>query len=126
MKDYTSAAPMSAFDDIPQGAIIRSNLFGKHKEYAFVGVSKWCDSLIRVGAAGGLEGPWEIWPVAMTQGINKTDGFRYCIYPHLFASYTRNAELMVTWSEQWPGGVIAGRVKFLTKEQVCEECELID
>ena len=65
--------------------------------------------------------------MAMTQGINKTDRFRYCIYPHLFASHTRNAELMVTWSEQWPGGVIAGRVEFLTEEQVCdEECELID
>ncbi|KAK3173792.1 hypothetical protein OEA41_007124 [Lepraria neglecta] len=127
VKDYTSAGPMSAFDDIPKGAIIRSNLFGKHKKYVFVGVSKWCDSLIRVGAAEGSEGPWEIWPVAMTQGINKTDGFRYCIYPHMFASHTRNAELMVTWSEQWPGGVFAGRVKFLTEELVCEEeCELID
>jgi hypothetical protein len=125
--DFTGAAPISAFDEIPQGQIFRSDLFGKQKRYVFVGVSKWCDSLIRVGAAERLEGPWEVWPVAMTQGINITNGFRYCIYPHLFASHTRNAELLVTWSEQWPGGVIAGKVNFLTEEQACEEeCELID
>ena len=124
--NYTTAAPISGFDGIPQGQIVRSHLFSKRKEYVFVGVSKYCDSQIRLGAAEHLEGPWEVWPVCMTKPIDQPNGFRYCMYPHLFASHTRKAELMVTWSEQWPGGVVAGKVKFLTEEEVCEEkCELI-
>lgn len=128
VEDYDEAVPIAAFQDFPQGAVVRSNLFGKHKHYVFVGVSKWADSQIQVGAAEKLEGPWEVFPVALTQGIGKTDGFRYCIYPHLFASHTGKAELMVTWSEQYPGGVIAGKVHFQTGEEVCEEecCELME
>ena len=125
VEDYNAAVPIPAFQDIPQGAVVRSHLFGRKKNYIFVGVDKWLDSKIQVGAAETLEGPWEVWPVALTQGIHIEDGFRYCIYPHLFASHTRNGELLVTWSEQWPGGVIAGKLQFQTSEEECEEqCEL--
>ena len=127
VEDYDAAVPLAAFQDLPQGAVVRSNFFGKQKKYVFVGVSKWADSKIQVGAAETLEGPWEVWPVGLTEGIDKKDGFRYCIYPHLFASRTHKAEMMVTWSEQWPGGVVAGKVHFQTNEEECtEDCELIE
>ena len=44
VEDYDAAVPIPAFQDIPQGAVVRSCLFGKTKQYLFVGVSKWVDS----------------------------------------------------------------------------------
>ena len=109
VSDWAYAVPL--FKDVPQGAIVRSELFGKEKPWVLVGVSKWADSKVRIGAASKLEGPWDIVPTWEVTGIEKDDSYKYCIYPHDWAQVARD-ELMVTWSEQWPGGVIAAKLRF--------------
>ena len=101
-------------DGMQQGAIVRSELFGEDRPFLFVGTSKCADSQVYMGASARLEGPWKIEPVCKAEGINEPttkDKWMYCIYPHLWASDEDKAELMVTWSEQCPGGVIGAKIK---------------
>ena len=109
-----AAAPAPVFSDLPQGAIFRTMMFGLDTPFVFVGVSKWADSMIRVGRASRLEGPWDIREVVRAEGINYRKEFRYCIYPHPWAlpGKAQETTLMVTWSEHWPGGVVAGKLDF--------------
>ena len=94
-----------------QGSIVRSKLFGVDKPFLFVGVSKWGDSQIMMDAAARLEGPWNPKAVYKATGINVKGPFMYCIYPHLWASDEEKGELVVSWSEPYPGGVIMARMK---------------
>lgn len=107
--------------EVPQGAIFRSELFGKERPWVFVGVNKWADSKVQVAASKKLEGPWELTAVTTAKGIDVDDGYKYCIYPHGWAFDAKNAELMVTWSEHWPGGVIAAKLKFETAKPDTDE-----
>ena len=110
--DWRKAAVV--IEGMQQGAIVRSRLFGEDRPWLFVGTSKWADSQVFMGASVRLEGPWKIEAVCKAEGIKEptsTGKWMYCIYPQLWASNEGNAELMVTWSEQYPGGVIAARVK---------------
>ena len=103
-------------ENMQQGAIVRSKLFGQEKPFLFVGTSKWADSQVIMGASDKLEGPWKLKAVCEVDGIKEpkskgSDRWMYCIYPQLWASDEENAELMVTWSEKYPGGVVAGKIK---------------
>lgn len=101
-------------EGMQQGAIVRSKLFGEDRPFLFVGTSKWADSRVFMGASARLEGPWKLEAVCQVEGIKETTGkgkWMYCIYPQLWASEEERAELVVTWSEQCPGGVIAARIK---------------
>ena len=112
VRDWRCAAVV--IEGMQQGAIVRSKLFGEDRPFLFVGTSKWADSQVYMGASAKLEGPWQIEPVCKAEGINEPTSkgkWMYCIYPHLWASDEEKAELMVTWSEQCPGGVIGARIK---------------
>ena len=109
--------PACLFKDLPQGAVFETDLFGSDKPYMFVGVSKFADSKIQVGIASKLQGPWSITPVGKATGIKYKDGFMYCIYPHPWALPEDTAgyrSLIVSWSEHFPGGVIAAKLRFKT------------
>ena len=113
VKDYNEAVPV--MKDLRQGSIIRSRLFGAGRPWIFVGCNKWADSQVLIGASAALEGPWELTAATRAQGIDFPvggDSWMYCMYPHLWASDEKEAELMVTWSEKWPGGVVAAKLKF--------------
>jgi len=92
-------------------ARVRSTLFGSSKPFVFVGNNGWGDSNVVIGASASLEGPWETQTVCRAEGINYKKTMMYCMYPHLWASKVEEGELMVTWSEQWPGGVVAAELK---------------
>ena len=112
VQDWHSAAVV--IEGMQQGAIVRSKLFGEERPFMFVGTSKWADSKVIMGASAKLEGPWKLEPVCQVDGIKEprsTGKWMYCIYPQLWASDEEKAELMVTWSEQYPGGVIAAKIK---------------
>lgn len=112
VQDWREAAVV--IEGMQQGAIVRSKLFGEEKPFMFVGTSKWADSQVFMGASAKLEGPWKLEAVCKAEGIKNptSEGkWMYCIYPQLWASNEENAELMVTWSEQYPGGVVAARIK---------------
>ena len=110
--DFSRSA--SLFSELPQGAVFRSpSLFGApHGSFILVGVNKWADSMIRVGVAQSPEGPWNVHEAALAKGIDYPDKYMYCIYPHPWYPENDPTSLMVTWSEHWPGGVVAAKLKF--------------
>lgn len=104
--------------NVQHGAIIHTELFGKDMPFVFVGVSKSGDSMIQIGAAKDVHGPFDdLTPICQAQGIENDKEYKYCIYPHLFASNIPKRELIVTWSEHWPGGVIAAKLKLRMDEE---------
>lgn len=110
--------------DIQHGAIIHTNLFGKDKPFVFVGVNKWADSMVQMGAAADVQGPFDLTAVCQARGIDHDQEYKYCVYPHLFASNVPKRELIVTWSEHWPGGVVAAKLKFkIDKVMAVKEAE---
>jgi len=99
-----------------QGAVFKSSLFGKDKPWVTIGCTCWRDSLVMVGAAGSLEGPWEFIPVTTAKAIIEYQSPRYCIYPHTWLFDEEKGELAVSWSEVWPGNVIMAKLKFAMRE----------
>lgn len=85
-------------------------------KYVFIGVNSYGDSKINMGCSRSLEGPYEMFQIADATGIDQ-DGYMYCIYPHPWAFREEDGELMVSWSEHWPGGVIAAKLKFQQGEE---------
>ena len=91
-------------------------MFGNDKPFLFVGVNTQADSMVQIGAAAEVQGPFDLTAVCKATGIDHDERHKYCIYPHLFASNIPKRELMVTWSEHFPGGVIAAKLKFKIDE----------
>ena len=77
--------------------------------------------MIQIGAAAKVQGPFDLTAVCEAKGIDHDEKYKYCIYPHLFASNVPKRELMVTWSEHSPGGVIAAKLKFKIDEVAAAE-----
>ena len=93
------------FRDLQQGAIIKSTIWGPSRPWVFVGNDKTGSSQLLVGVAANIEGPWETKEVCTTYGIDYNTAFRYCMYPHQWASKEEDGELLVTVCEQWPGSL---------------------
>lgn len=113
VRDMTKAVPV--LWGVSQGCIFRSRLFpkGQGKDYIFLGVGSGGTSKVLMNVAAQLEGPWNEWHELFTaMGLNQKEGYKYCVYPHQWAFGEDKGELMVTWSEHWPGGVVAAKVKF--------------
>ena len=102
--------------DVQHGAIILTEMFGKDKPFLFVGVNNQGDSMVQIGAAAEVQGPFNLMAICKATGIDHDEKYKYCIYPHLFASNVPKRELIITWSEHWPGGVIAAKLKFKIDE----------
>ena len=98
------------FANMCQGAVVRSKLFGPDVPFLFVGVNGTADSKVMMAASATLEGPWQPRAVYEAKGVQKKDGFMYCVYPHIWASKEEGAELVVSWSEGYPGGVVMARL----------------
>ena len=104
--------PTPVYSDMQQGAIVRSTFFGTDTPYVFLGNNKWADSKIRIGRSKSPQGPWKFFEVTQVRGIDHPEDYMYCIYPHFWAPSDKEASLMVTWSEHFPGGVVAGELQF--------------
>ena len=98
--------------DIEHGAIVYTPLFGKDKQFLFVGANKQADNMVQIGVAERPQGPFDLMPICKATGINHDEKHKYCMYPHIFASNIPKRELVITWSEHPPGGVIAAKLKF--------------
>lgn len=109
------------FEKMQAGMVFHSKLFGSAKPFVFVGNNGWGDSKVVMGASASLEGPWETMTVCQATGLNYKETRMYCMYPHFWASKIEEGELMVTWSEQWPGGVVAAKLKLATPSTHCKE-----
>ncbi|KAL8637667.1 MAG: hypothetical protein Q9228_005082 [Teloschistes exilis] len=115
--DITKSAPV--LQDYQQGQFFESSspaLFGQRLPWCFVGVTKWGDSMAMMGAASRVEGPWDVRPLVHAYGIKVPEGYRYCVYPHPLLSSGGRGRVMVSWSENWPGGVIAVELKLARGE----------
>lgn len=109
VKDMRKAIPV--LEDVQHGAIVHSGIFGRDRPWIFVGCTKWADSQVMIGAAGCLEGPWMLTPLFTAGGLDRPAPYMYCMYPHPWAFNEEDGELLITWSEHWPGGVVGARVK---------------
>ncbi|KAI9813219.1 MAG: hypothetical protein M1826_002535 [Phylliscum demangeonii] len=111
--DPTHAKPV--LTGFAQGQIYRSQLFqpGQGMDYVFIGVNRTGDSKVIMSVAPNLEGPWvDFWAILTATGIDYPDPYRYCMFPHPWAFREQDGVLLITWCEQWPGGVVAGKVSF--------------
>lgn len=102
--------------DVLHGAIVKTTLFGKDKPFVFVGVHKQADSMVQIGAAAEVQGPFDLTALCKATGIDHDEEEKCCIYPHLWASNIPKRQLIVTWSEGPAGGVIAAKMKFKIDE----------
>ena len=91
---------------------MQTPLFGKDRQFLFVGANRQGDNMVQIGAAERLQGPFDLTPICKATGIDHDEKPKFCIYPHIFASNIPKRELVITWSEQSPGGVIAAKLKF--------------
>lgn len=96
--------------DFQQGQIFKSELFGPSLPWVFIGVTRWADSMVMIGVASRVEGPWDIRPLFKAQGINNPNSYQYCMYPHPWATDQRTGQLLLSWCDPWPGGVIVAKV----------------
>lgn len=111
VSDITEATPI--LQDYQHGQFFQSDLFGPHL-WLFIGCTKWADNQVMMGLSTQLEGPWDLHPILLTSGIRDTVSYRYCIYPHPWATNMTKGKLLVTWCDHWPGGVIAAKLRFAT------------
>ena len=109
VRDWQRAIPV--LEDIQHGAFLPSHIFGRDRPWIFVGCTKWADSQVMIGAECRLEGPWTLTPLFTASGIHRPDNYMYCMYPHPWAFEEEQGELLITWSEHWPGGVVGAKVK---------------
>lgn len=109
--DWNEAVPV--LRDIQQGSFFRTTLFGPERPWCFVGCNRFGDSILMMGAEASLEGPWTLTPLFQADAIQFPDNFRFGMQGHPWAYDGRNGELLVTWCETWPGGVIAAKLKLL-------------
>ncbi|KAI9800496.1 MAG: hypothetical protein M1825_004044 [Sarcosagium campestre] len=110
-KDWKKAEAVT--EGVQHGKFYRSKLFepGTGHDYVFVGVATSGTSQIVMGTAPRIEGPWKMQDLCGAPGIEYPDGFKYCIYPHPWCFREEDGEMLVTWCEQFPGGVIAGKIR---------------
>ncbi len=109
--DWKEAQPV--FNKMQSGAVVRTCLFGEEMPWLFVGSTGWADSKVMLGASATLEGPFNEKPIFMAEGLDQPDTIMYCMYPHTWAFDGHKGELMVTWSEQWPGGVVGAKINLV-------------
>lgn len=106
---------INVLPDMQQGQVIHSDLFGHHKCYIFIGCSRFADSQIIMGFSSNLVGPFTFLSIAKAIGIDRPLDYMYCMYPHPWAlrgTQESRGDLLVTWSEHWPGGVVAAKLRF--------------
>ncbi|KAL9601773.1 MAG: hypothetical protein Q9219_002263 [cf. Caloplaca sp. 3 TL-2023] len=97
-----------------QGQIFQSDLFGPELPWLFVGCTNRADSKVMLGVAAAVEGPWDVRPIFTAQGIKQPQAFRYCVYAHPWFAEKSRDRLLISWCDQWPGGVIAAECRFKT------------
>ncbi|KAI4152764.1 MAG: hypothetical protein L6R39_001734 [Caloplaca ligustica] len=97
--------------DFQQGQIFKSELFGPGLPWVLIGVTRWADSMVMVSAASRIEGPWDVRPLFQARGIKTPDTYQYCAYPHPWGANAQDNQLLVSWCDHWPGGVILANVR---------------
>lgn len=126
-KDWREA--VHVLKQMQHGSFFKSKLFGSERAWVFVGCTSCADSIVMLGAEANLEGPWTLTPLFQAPGINQPNQFRYCMYGHSWGLEADKGELLVTWSESWPGGVIGAKVQLAMGKSVPQSslctCSLI-
>lgn len=79
-----------------------------------MGCDKSGDGKVRFKIAENPWGPWrgEGWLLDIATEDRGYKGAKSCIYVHLWASDLERGELMLSWSEPWPGGVEMIKIGF--------------
>ncbi|EQL30818.1 hypothetical protein RJZ56_007214 [Blastomyces dermatitidis] len=91
------------------GTIYKTQLFGHNYQWAFIGSTDWNDSAVMMGAASEPQGPFEITQIASAENLLDTGAFSDCVYAHQWAYNETVGEVLVSWREKWPGGIIGAK-----------------
>lgn len=102
--------------NILTGTVFRTTLFSSTKEGLFImiGCDGSGDGKVRFKIAENPWGPWrgEGWILDLETEDRGYTGVKSCVYAHLWASDLERGELVLSWSEPWPGGVEMVKIGF--------------
>lgn len=114
--------------NILTGTVFHTTLFSSTKEglFVMVGCDGSGDGKVRFKIAENPWGPWrgEGWLLDLETEDRGYRGAKSCVYAHLWASDLEQGELVLSWSEPWPGGVEMVKIGFEMIESGSEEEEL--
>ncbi|PGH32242.1 hypothetical protein GX50_04973 [[Emmonsia] crescens] len=108
--DITMISPV--LTGYAHGTIYKTKLFGHTYEWAFVGSTDWEDCAVMMGAAKDPQGPFEITQIASGEKLHESGTFADCVYAHPWALKESLGEVLVSWREKWPGGIIGAKFQF--------------
>lgn len=104
------------FFNIATGTIFHTTLFTSTREglFVIVGCDGSGDGKVRFKIAEKPWGPWrgEGWLLDLKPENRGFEGAKSCVYAHIWASDLERGEIVLTWSEPWPGGVEMVRIGF--------------
>lgn len=114
--------------NILTGTVFHTTLFSSTNEGLFVmiGCDGSGDGKVRLKIAENPWGPWrgEGWLLDLETEDRGYTGVKSCVYAHLWASDLEQGELVLSWSEPWPGGVEMVKIGFEMVGNGGEEEEL--
>ncbi|PGH12426.1 hypothetical protein AJ79_04262 [Helicocarpus griseus UAMH5409] len=94
------------------GVIYPSKLFGHDFHWTFVGNTSWEECTVMMGAAKDPWGPFQIMQIATGDVLKASEHFTGCIYAHPWAFKESVGELLISWSEKWPRGILGAKFQF--------------
>lgn len=102
--------------NILTGTVFHTTLFSSNNEglFAMIGCDGSGDGKVRLKIAENPWGPWrgEGWLLDLETEDRGYTGVKSCVYAHLWASDLEQGELVLSWSEPWPGGVEMIKIGF--------------
>lgn len=102
--------------NIQFGTVFHTKLFSCTEEglFAVIGCDGSGDGKVRFKIAENPWGPWrgEGWILDLETEDRGNRGAKSCIYAHIWASDLGKGEMVLTWSEPWPGGVEMVKIGF--------------
>ncbi|CUS14601.1 unnamed protein product [Tuber aestivum] len=107
--------------NVQSGTIMHSQLFSEQGHFIFIGCElgggENKEVVIKMRLADEPMGPW--FGEASLFNLNKVNrgnnGVKFGVHAHSWASNLENGEILVSWTEPWPGGVEMARVKLVMK-----------
>lgn len=102
--------------NILSGTVFHTTLFSDTQDGLFlmVGCDGSGDGKVRFKISENPWGPWrgEGWLLDLETEDRGYRGVKTCVYAHLWASDLERGELVLSWSEPWPGGIEMVRIGF--------------
>ncbi|KAG0135455.1 hypothetical protein HOY82DRAFT_551529 [Tuber indicum] len=107
--------------NIQSGTVMHARLFTERGHFIFIG-RELCsggsdkkEAMVKMRLADEPMGPWfgEASLFDLNQADGGSKGVKFGVHAHSWASNLGNGEIIVSWTEPWPGGVEMAKVKLV-------------